>query len=71
MHRQHIWDALFSKAHACLRASQFPKKYGFGIHYDAEGRIAIYGMETPEYERFVQSGDELTLLLNRMRSRRG
>lgn len=67
--RQQIWDALFSKSHACLRASQLPKKYGFGVHYDAEGRIAIYGMETPEYERFIQAGDEITLL-NGMRSRR-
>ncbi|WP_055105685.1 DUF6157 family protein [Paenibacillus ihumii] len=66
--RQQIWNALFSKSHACLRASQLPKKYGFGIHYDAEGRIAIYGMETPEYERFVQSSE--IALLNGMRSRR-
>ncbi len=70
MHRQQIWDVLFSKPHACMRASQLPKKYGFGIHYDSEGRIAISGMETPENERFVQSGDEITLL-NGMRRRRG
>lgn len=70
LHRQQIWDALFSKSHACLRASALPKRYGWGVHYDAEGKIAIYGMETPEYERFVQSGQEITLL-NGMRSRRG
>ncbi|WP_019636051.1 DUF6157 family protein [Paenibacillus fonticola] len=69
MHRQQIWDELFSKSHACLRASQLPKKYGFGVHHDAEGRIAIYGMETPEYERFVQPSAGITVL-NGMRSHR-
>jgi len=27
----------FGKSRACLRASTLPKKYGWGLHFDAEG----------------------------------
>ncbi|WP_104381870.1 DUF6157 family protein [Sphingobacterium sp. HMA12] len=43
----------FSKGQACLRASPLPKKYGFGIHCDHEGKVALYGMETKEYLHFL------------------
>lgn len=42
----------FSKGQACLRCSPLTKKYGFGMHADNDGKVAIYGMETEEYERF-------------------
>src|SRR5579871_1095656 len=45
--------ALFSKPHPCLRASMLTKRYGWGAHYDAEGRIALYGMETDDYRRLT------------------
>lgn len=43
----------FSKGQPCLRTSPLAKRYGFGIHFDTNGKIAIYGMETDEYQRFV------------------
>lgn len=43
----------FSKGQACLRSSPLPKKYGFGIHFNDEGKVAIYGMETKEYKKFI------------------
>lgn len=43
----------FSKGQACLRASPLPKTYGFGIHCNKDGKIAIYGMETLEYEMYI------------------
>jgi hypothetical protein len=36
-----------------LRASDLGKKYGWGIHSDHEGHVALYGVETAEYRRFV------------------
>jgi hypothetical protein len=45
--------AVFSKPHPCLRASMLPKRYGWGVHYDERGRIALYGAETNEYRRFT------------------
>jgi len=43
----------FSKGQACFRASPLTKTYGFGVHCDNQGKMAIYGMETPDYEKFV------------------
>lgn len=42
----------FSKGQPCFRASPLTKTYGFGIHADSSGKIAIYGMETEQYEKF-------------------
>ncbi|MBX2952745.1 MAG: hypothetical protein KF870_09575 [Leadbetterella sp.] len=43
----------FSKGQPCLRASPLGKRYGFGIHYNPEGRMALYGAETEAYKRFM------------------
>jgi len=43
----------YSRSQACLRASDLGKRYGWGIHADADGRIALVGVETPEYAEFV------------------
>lgn len=48
-----IRAALFAKPHACMRASPLPKTYGWGVHHDAEGRMALYGVESEEYRRFA------------------
>lgn len=61
---------LFAKSHPCLRASMLPKRYGWGVHYDSEGKIAIYGMESPEYQAFVSGERGGTKLLRAMRSKR-
>lgn len=43
----------FSKPKACFRASPLCKKFGWGVHFNQEGKMAIYGMETAEYGRFL------------------
>lgn len=47
----------FSKGQACLRASPLTKRYGWGIHFDEDGKIALYGSESPEYKRFIENKD--------------
>lgn len=47
----------FSKGQACLRASDLGKKYGWGIHSDDEGRIALYGVESDDYRRLLDDPD--------------
>jgi hypothetical protein len=44
----------FSKGQACLRASPLGKRYGFGVHSNSEGKVAIYARESAEYEQFVK-----------------
>lgn len=48
---------LFSKGQACLRSSPLGKRYGWGIHHDAEGRVALYPRESAEYQRLAQADD--------------
>jgi hypothetical protein len=43
----------FSKGQPCMRASVLSKRYGWGTHHDAQGRVALYGVGTPEYERLA------------------
>lgn len=58
----------FARPQACLRASPLPKTYGWGLHFDATGRVALYAVESPEYKRFIE--DESISHLKAMRSRR-
>jgi hypothetical protein len=46
-------EEFFSKGQPCLRASPLTKTYGFGVHCDANGKVALYGVETNEYQKFV------------------
>jgi hypothetical protein len=46
---------LFSKGHPCMRASSLTKRYGFGAHYNEAGKIALYPVESPEYQQFMQN----------------
>lgn len=44
----------FSKGQPCLRASPLTKRYGWGVHNDKDGKIALFGCETPEYKKFAK-----------------
>jgi hypothetical protein len=45
---------LFARPQACMRTSPLPKRYGWGVHYDERGRLALYAMESEEYRRFAE-----------------
>lgn len=47
-------EQFFSKGQPCFRASPLTKRYGFGVHSDKDGKIAIFGRETKEYEKFIK-----------------
>lgn len=46
-------EQFFSKGQACLRSSPLSKRYGWGIHCNEEGKVALYAMESTEYQRFL------------------
>ena len=62
-------DQFFATPQACLRASPLVKQFGWGIHNDADGRVALVGMETAEYRRLVE--DPAVAKTPGMRSKRG
>ena len=43
----------YSKGQACLRCSPLPKRYGWGIHYNKEGKVALVVMGSQEYEKLA------------------
>ena len=44
----------FAQPRACLRASPLPKSFGWGVHFDAEGRITLHAVDSPEYARLCR-----------------
>jgi hypothetical protein len=58
----------YAKPRACLRSSDLGKRYGWGIHADAQGRLALYGVETAEYAELACS--EALTVTRAMRSAR-
>jgi len=37
-----------------MRASALTKRYGWGVHANEEGKIALYGADSEEYKKFVK-----------------
>lgn len=66
------WDehraAFFSKGQPCFRASPLTKRYGFGIHSDKNGKIAMCGAETEKYAKLAK--DKSVEKVKAMRSKR-
>lgn len=60
--------AFFSKGQPCLRASPLTKRYGWGLHFDAAGKVAAYAVGSPEYDRFAS--DPALKQLKAVRSKR-
>jgi Family of unknown function (DUF6157) len=46
-----------SKRHPHLRVSALAKRYGWGFHNNAEGKIALIAVESPEYKRLLNDPD--------------
>lgn len=65
--RDELRSAFFAQPKACLRASPLPKGYGWGVHFDAEGKVALYGVESGGYRHLTESGAKQ---LRAMRSKR-
>ncbi len=37
----------------CLRRSDLVQRFGWGLHHDARGRVALFGREGADYERLA------------------
>jgi hypothetical protein len=61
-------DQFFSKGQPCLRTSPLAKSYGWGIHANANGRVALVPMESSRYGDLM--ADEATVKRTAMRTSR-
>ncbi|MFT4125742.1 MAG: DUF6157 family protein [Gordonia sp. (in: high G+C Gram-positive bacteria)] len=60
--------AFFAKSQAYLRSSPLGKRYGWGIHHDARGRVALVPMESDDYRDLA--ADPSVKQVRAMRSKR-
>jgi hypothetical protein len=58
----------FSKGQPCFRSSPLTKRYGWGVHSDGEGRIALIAMDSDEYQKL--SNNKELKVLKAMRQKR-
>ena len=61
-------ETFFSKGQACMRASPLGKRFGWGVHADREGRIAIYAVDSKRYQALA--ADPKITQVRAMRSKR-
>jgi hypothetical protein len=61
-------EEFFSKGQPCLRTSPLGKRYGWGIHCDKDGKVALVAMGTKEYKKLAS--DKTIKHLKAMRSKR-
>lgn len=62
--------AFFARPQACLRSSPLPKKYGWGLLFDHQGRITLCPMESDRYRRIVGGETAGVTVLKALRSSR-
>lgn len=58
----------FLKGRPCLCSSPLTKRYGWSIHSDGNGKVALYGVETSSYKKFTT--DTAIKTVKAMRSKR-
>ncbi|MGH1366540.1 MAG: DUF6157 family protein [Calditrichia bacterium] len=60
-------EQFFSKGQACLRTSPLAKRYGWGIHSNAKGKVALFSADSDEYANLQKTSVER---VKAMRSKR-
>ncbi len=68
--RATLWERFFATPRACLRSSPLPKKYGWGLLFDAHGRITLCPMESNDYQRIIAGEVPGVTVRKALRSRR-
>lgn len=49
------FEKFFSKGQPCFRASPLTKSYGFGIHFNNDGKMALFPVNSQEYQSLSQN----------------
>lgn len=61
----------FKKGQPCLRSSALTKKYGWGVHFDGDGKAALYCRMSSEYQAFENGQHTNLKLFKALRNKRG
>ncbi|MBX3736583.1 MAG: hypothetical protein KF715_07840 [Candidatus Didemnitutus sp.] len=52
--RAALWREFFAQPMACMRTSPLAKTYGWGLHFNPAGKVALVGVESAEYRRLAK-----------------
>jgi Family of unknown function (DUF6157) len=63
-------EDFFAKIQPDFRLSPLTKRYGWGVHSDENGKIAVYAVSSAEYEILVGNKTLTQLKANRSKRRR-
>lgn len=66
--RSEAREAFFAKSRACLRASPLGKRYGWGLHHDSDGKVALVPLGSERYAALA--ADPALAQTRAMRSKR-
>jgi hypothetical protein len=61
-------EEFFSKGQPCMRTSPLTKRYGWGVHSNSEGKIAIFACDSAGYKKLVK--DKSLKLVKAMKASR-
>lgn len=59
-------ETFFSKGQPCMRCSPLTKRYGWGVHNDKDGKLALVANGSAEYKKLVK--DKTLKTVKAMRS---
>jgi hypothetical protein len=45
------------KSHACMRASALPKRFGWGLYFDSNGKTELVPVESKRYQELQERND--------------
>ncbi len=62
-------NEFFSRGQPCLRSSPLAKRYGWGVHSDTVGRVALVPLGTDDYEAVRDRSATVTAAMRSSRKR--
>jgi len=43
--------------HACFRCSSLSQNYGWGFHFNEDGKVALFAVESEDYQHLLDNGE--------------
>lgn len=66
--RHRLWAKFFAKSLPCMRTSALPKRYGWGLHFDHNAKVALVPVQGEDYARLA--ADPAVVKVQATRSKR-
>ncbi len=61
-------EEFFAKEQPCLRTSPLARKYGWGFHFDPDGKVAVLAVDSKEYKQLSKRATKVVKALRTSRA---